>query len=421
MQSLKELEKSQLWLDQFNVPSDRVLAEKLLDSINYCPINEFNKSLTKLIKNRLPSNVPSALFIERELQKTKAKLPPPIYKSKKIYNPRSKQKHMRADGAAIQAIKSLKYKTQDIGSEALTTLIAKELCRSDSKRFLFQPAADNTRESQVRNFVILTDFIGSGDRAFAMLDAMWNVPSVRSWYSGKFIKFWVMAYSGTGVGIRKVETHRFSPTVAVVTDCPTLNNSFDADLEDMKILCKKYGSHSDKPLGWKNTAALLAFEHGAPNNMPAIFISEKNIGKRQWAPLFPKRVTDVLQQSAQLIQSRMARLFRNALNSLQASEVEHSLRFKRSDDQSKSAVIVLLAHAEGKRRIAELRRILPLSLDTLIHAKELAVRRGWLTHSGALTLAGYKAIRLLRRQGRQFFVAPAPAAPYYPQGLRAPQ
>ena len=421
MQPLKEQEKTQLWLDQFDIPSDRMLAEKLLDSISYCPLNEFKDSLIRLVKKKLPSKSPSALFIERELQKTKAKLPPPIYESKKIYNPRSKKKHLRAQGAAIQAIKSLKYSTQDIGSETLTTHIANTLCRSNSKRFLLQPTANNVRDSKVRNFVILTDFIGSGDRASAMLDAMWNVPSIRSWHSGRFIKFWVMAYSGTGQGIRKVETHRFSPSVAVVTDCPTLHNSLDADLEDMKSLCKKYGAHSDNPLGWKNTAALLAFEHGAPNNMPAIFISEKNRGKRRWAPLFPKRVTDVLRQSAQLTQTNMDGQLSDALNSLQASEIAQSPRFKRSNDQSKSAIIVLLAHSQGKRRIAELRRVLPLSLDTLIHAIDRAVRRGWLTNSGALTLAGHKAIRFLRRQGRKFFVAPAPIAPYYPTQLRAPQ
>jgi hypothetical protein len=421
VQPLKEQEKTQLWLDQFGSPADRLLAEKLLDSISYCPLNEFKNSLTKLIKNTLPSKTTSALFIERELQKTRAKLPPPIYESKKTYNPRSKKKHLRAQGAAIQAIKSLKYTSQDIGSETLTTHVATTLCRSNGARFLLQPTANNVRDSKVRNFVILTDFIGSGDRAFAMLDAMWNVPSIRSWHSGRFIKFWVMAYSGTGQGIRKVETHRFAPTVAVVTDCPTLHNSFDADLEDMKSLCKKYGAHSDNPLGWKNTAALLAFEHGAPNNMPAIFISEKNRGKRRWAPLFPKRVTDVLRQSAQLTQTNMDVLFSTALNSLQAIEIAQSPRFKRSNDQSKSAIIVLLAHSQGKRRIAELRRILPLSLDTLIHATDRAVRRGWLTNSGALTLAGHKAIRFLRRQGKKFFVAPAALAPYYPTQLRAPQ
>ena len=47
----QEQEKTQLWLNQFDKrPGDRELAEVLLDSINYCPLNEFKNSLTKLIK-----------------------------------------------------------------------------------------------------------------------------------------------------------------------------------------------------------------------------------------------------------------------------------------------------------------------------------------------------------------------------------
>lgn len=38
MQPLREQEKTKLWLSQYdNKPADRQLAEKLLDSISYCP------------------------------------------------------------------------------------------------------------------------------------------------------------------------------------------------------------------------------------------------------------------------------------------------------------------------------------------------------------------------------------------------
>lgn len=419
VQPLKEQEKTQLWLSQFdNRPGDRLLAEKLLDSVVYCPLSDFKNSLARLIKNELPLRSISALFIERELQKTTSDLPPPIYKSERTLNPRSKKKHMRAYGAAMHVVQSLTFKTQDVGSEGLVASIANTLCRSNPTRFLLQPAADNVRNSRARNFVIVTDFIGSGKRAFDMLDAMWNVASIRSWHSGKFIKFWVLAYSGTLQGIEHVRGHRFSPTVRIVTECPTLFNSFGDDLVDMIELCREYGAHSDKPLGWKNTAALLAFEHGAPNNMPAIFVSEKTRGSKKWAPLFPKRVTESLWKSTEV---DMTKVIRRALDELNAPEILKSPRFQRSSDESKSAIIILLAHSQGKRRVAELRRVLPLSLDALISAKDRAVSMGWLTKTGALTLAGHKAIRFLHRQGKKFFVAPDPFASYYPLQLRAPQ
>lgn len=418
MYQLKEQEETKLWLSQFDhCAKDLELAEQLVDSILYCTLSEFKNNLIKLIKTKLPLRQPSALFIERELQSTKATLPPPIYKQKKTLNPISKKKHKRAHGAAIQAIKSLRYTSQDIGSEALTAHVASTLCRKNDRRFLLHPTAENVRNSKVRNFVIVTDFIGSGDRARTLLDAMWNVASIRSWHSGKFIKFWVMAYSGTDIGVHNVRSHRFSPNVHIVNERPTLFNSFGEGKDEMIELCKKYGYFSKDPLGWKKTAALLAFEHGAPNNMPAIFVSGKSRGAKKWTPLFPKRVTETLWRTAEV---DMSEVISHALDELNIPEISKSPRFRRSNTKDKSAFIILLAHAQGKRRLAELRRVLPLSLDVLISAKDRAVSRGWLTRSGALTLAGHKAIRLLRRQGRKNFVAPDPFASYYPTQLRAP-
>lgn len=356
--------------------------------------------------------------IERELQPTKAKLPPPLYKHKKTYSKRSGRKHDRAYGAAIQAIKSVRYKTQDIGSEALTAWIANTLCRRNGSRFLLQPTAENVRSSQVRNFVVLTDFIGSGDRARKILDAMWNVASIRSWYSGKFVRLWVLAYSGTEQGIANVRSHRFAPHVHVVTDCPTIYNSFDEDLGDMLALCEAYGAHSDKPLGYQDTAALLVFEHGAPNNMPAIFVSEKSRGAKRWAALFPKRVTEYYWGSSD---GDVAPLTIKALEALGVPEIQGAPSFQRASNTLKLAVIILLAFSRKKRRVADLRRLLPLSLDTLLLAIGRAVKRDWITAQGALTLAGRKQIRMLRRQGAKFFVAPDPFAPYHPEQLKAPQ
>ncbi|SDB53728.1 hypothetical protein SAMN03159382_04137 [Pseudomonas sp. NFACC23-1] len=226
-----------------------------------------------------------------------------------------------------------------------------------------------------------------------------------------------MAYSGTDIGVQNVCSHRFSPNVHIVNECPTLFNSFGEGKDEMIELCKKYGSFSKDPLGWKKTAALLAFEHGAPNNMPAIFVSGKSRGAKKWTPLFPKRVTENLWRTAEV---DMSEVISHALDELNIPEISKSPRFRKSNTKNKSAFIILLAHAQGKRRLAELRRVLPLSLDVLISAKDRAVSRGWLTRSGALTLAGHRAIRLLRRQGRKNFVAPDPFASYYPTQLRAP-
>ncbi len=92
MQRVGQEEKVKLWLSQFDQgPDDLARAEKLLNSVNYCPLNEFKDSLVKLTRRVLPLKQPSALFIERELQPTKAKLPPPcISKGKPSVSDRKK-------------------------------------------------------------------------------------------------------------------------------------------------------------------------------------------------------------------------------------------------------------------------------------------------------------------------------------------
>lgn len=107
MQPLKEQEKTQLWLSQFDHrPGDRELAERLLDSINYCPLNEFKTSLTTLIKRSLPLKEPRHSSLSVSYKKPRPSTPG-LYKEKKTYSPRSKKKHVRAYGAAAQAIQSL--------------------------------------------------------------------------------------------------------------------------------------------------------------------------------------------------------------------------------------------------------------------------------------------------------------------------
>ncbi|HGM6197497.1 TPA: hypothetical protein ACKP3N_005309 [Pseudomonas aeruginosa] len=84
MYQLKEQEETKLWLSQFDhCAKDLELAEQLVDSILYCTLSEFKNNLIKLIKTKLPLRQPSALFIERELQSTKATLPPPHLQAEK--------------------------------------------------------------------------------------------------------------------------------------------------------------------------------------------------------------------------------------------------------------------------------------------------------------------------------------------------
>ena len=55
MPQFKEQEKAKLWLTQFdNKPANLAIAEKLLDSVNYCPVVELKSILIKLLRQKLP-------------------------------------------------------------------------------------------------------------------------------------------------------------------------------------------------------------------------------------------------------------------------------------------------------------------------------------------------------------------------------
>ena len=77
------LPEIELWLDQFNKdPADRPLAELLLSKVNYMNNTDVRVTLKKRITRVCKNSPSSAIYVERELQRTRHKkgLPPPMYR-----------------------------------------------------------------------------------------------------------------------------------------------------------------------------------------------------------------------------------------------------------------------------------------------------------------------------------------------------
>jgi hypothetical protein len=411
--------KTQLWLGQFNErPADRGIAEKIYTAGYYCQGVEFKRGLLQLLRKNFNRSSKAAIYVERELQVTRSSLPPPFYKSNKIYNARSGKRHLRAHGAAVQAVKSLRYNRQVVGSEGVVAAIGSSIARSQSDVFCFQPSAEEVRKEKVRNIVVLTDFVGSGERVYRMLDALWRVPSVRSWKSYKLVRFWVVCFSCTKGGENLLLSHPSKPTILTRMECPTLMDQFQGDeLEECIELCERYGGFSKVPLGYKCSSALLAFEHGAPNNMPAIFICENKSRKKPWLPLFEKRATEYFwERSGFDIDLLGARLF----EALQLSEVFLSRDYQRLHITLKLAIMLLCTYLHKKRGVLELRRVLPLSLDEIERVHKDACELGWINMSGVVSKEGRRWVDRFRRKGLKNLVDVDPYLPYYPLQLRAP-
>jgi len=284
------------WLQQFNM-GDRPLAKKLLEAFCFVSRDDFIDHMRTMLINeaeRIDGFV--ALYAERELGHRNG-IPHRLFKEVRR-TPR------RAYGAAgPAAVKPTKSYDPSVGSEGIVAQMISELCHEFPKKFLNHPGPDQIRRKHARSFWVVTDLIGSGDRARRYLEAAWRVRSVRSWWSGGLVKFAVMAYSATEFGEEFVSRHSCVPKVHIVLPCPTIDTTFSKPVaEQMKRLCTAYDPTDGEPghapwvwsgpsLGYGNAGALLVFAHGAPNNVPLMFHKASKNKKNPWTPLFPARVS----------------------------------------------------------------------------------------------------------------------------------
>src|SRR3546814_19973514 len=116
--------------------------------------------------------------------------------------------------------------------------------------------------------------IGSGHRVWRYLEAAWRVRSVRSWWSGGFLRFAVLSYAGTDSGEKTVVRHPCQPEVFQVMAAPTIRSAFtQIKAQQLERLCETYDpsiEDEDKaswqfggaPLGYDGTGAMLVFAHG---------------------------------------------------------------------------------------------------------------------------------------------------------------
>ncbi|CAM5208205.1 hypothetical protein OURE66S_03576 [Oligella ureolytica] len=230
--SLIDSERGQSWLAQFPM-GDSSLAKELLDSFLLVSRDDFNDHLRKLILDRAASvDGVVALYAEREIRHHLG-VPNKLFKE-------ARRKIRRAEGSAgPPAIKPIKAYDPSVGSEGIVARLITDLCREFPKKFSNHPGPEQIRRKKVRAFWVVTDLVGSGRRTYAYLQAAWLVRSVRSWWSGHFLEFAVIAYASTEQGEQLLRSHSCRPNVFHVTLCPTIRNSFsERKMQIMRRLCE---------------------------------------------------------------------------------------------------------------------------------------------------------------------------------------
>jgi len=258
-------EAGKAWVDQMD-ESDRALARRLLDALTLVSHTEFERSLIETISAEADKfHGPVALFATREM---------------------TGQPYL--DVAEVDAVGS----GSDLGSEARVAAIIRGLHKQRPDKFLRHPTIDEMHSAKCRAIFMIDDFIGSGQRTCEFFGEFWKNRRLRSWHSLHLLSFVAVCYSSTEVGRKTVERGTRAKVV-LRRECPTFGDLpwSKTVKEEARVLLYKYGKRTEDGyfyFGFGDAGAALVFEHGCPDNCPAIFWSQ---GKplSSWSPLFPKR------------------------------------------------------------------------------------------------------------------------------------
>jgi hypothetical protein len=410
--ALADTKEAIAWLAQFK-KSDRSHATDLINAILQVAYHDFMNELKLLIRARSKeAGRPIALYAEREVR-TRLGVPHRLFKE-------SERKPRRAFGSSIQPVSPVRAYAPEVGSEGLVAQMITELCREDPKMFLNHPGPDRIRKHNVRSFFLITDVIGSGERAWKYLEAAWRVHSVCSWHSLKLLKFEVLAYSATESGKKRVSKHPCEPAVYDVQPCPTIDTSFPRYVaERMKELCVKYDPIDHDPiesLGHFGTGALLAFAHGAPNNTPRILYKK---GKA-WKPLFPSRVPEAFR--ADFRRDKSLRAVVAKMNRMRQTRLSKSLYLKAAHPDARILMLVLASLTRGPRLDEALSGKTGLTTAEVRRLVDDAHSFKWIDDNRRVTDEGYRQLEYAKswRPTKSPLVFDV-NEPYYPQLLRAPR
>lgn len=410
--ALADTKEAIAWLAQFK-KSDRSHAAELVNAILQVAYHDFMNELKSLIRARSKeADGPIALYAEREV-KTRLGIPHRLFKE-------SERRPRRAVGSSIQPVCPTRAYDPEVGSEGLVAQMITELCRQDPKLFINHPGPDRIRKHRVRSFSLVTDVIGSGERAWKYLEAAWRVHSVCSWHSLKLLRFEVLAYSATEAGQKRLRKHPCEPAVYYVQPCPTIDTSFTKFVaERMKELCVKYDPIDHDPiesLGHLGTGALLAFAHGAPNNTPRILYKK---GKT-WKPLFPSRVPEAFR--ADFRRDRSLKAVVAKMNRMGQTRLSKSLYLMAAHPDARLLMLVLASLTRGPRFDEAVSGKTGLTIAEVRKLVDDAHSFAWIDDNRRVTDEGYRQLEYAKLwKPAKSPVAFEVSEPYYPQLLRAPR
>lgn len=405
---------TQAWLAQFD-PTSQGDMIKMLQAMRLVSRDRFSESVrTRILQASENSQGRIGLYVEREIP-PKGLPPEPLFQQADI-RPR------RAFGLGPAPICPGVSKPADVGSEGIVAQLVSELCREFPDKFVNHPGPDELRRQKkpINNLILVTDLIGSGERAERYLDAFWAAHSVKSWWSGRRsngLSFGIVCYAATPIGMSRIQSHRLLPDVQLVAECPTIDTSFNEEqARKIKRICTEYGPSlgTAGALGFQNTGALIAFAHGVPNNAPRVLYSYSD----SWTPLFARRKTSATRAD-----------FDDQLDQEEVQQLLVKMRHRRlSDGQDWSkakkgtleSYLVLAALSHRPRNAEVVARRTGLTLLEVESVLLKAQAHKWVDQLYRLTDQGQAYLSAAKSKRRTTPVTENSTKLYYPSTLRVP-
>jgi hypothetical protein len=401
------------WIEQCTV-DDQPAAADLLRAMALVSRDQFFERLRQTVLHRVESgSMPVGLYVERELRHRKG-VPHRLFKQ-------STGKVKRAYGVGPPLVQPTKAYDPNVGSEGLVAHIVSELCREHPKKIYNQPGPDQIRKQRIRRFILVTDYIGSGDRAWRYLEAAWRVRSVRSWWSAratKGITFEVVAYASSPTGRFRVQNHSSLPTVHVSVSCPTVKTAFNYEQRRaIRSLCIKYSPVKDDEMamGYGSVGALIAFAHGVPNNAPLILHKKGP----NWQPLFPARITSASRAEFGVDDDKDETI-RERLLAMRQKRLAEADWITRVKPHLRTTLLVMAALSQRPRLVEALSGRTGLAIIEVERALGQALSNSWIDGRNRLTDEGHQQLAHARRSGANSSLPLEPEEFYYPSSLRAP-
>jgi hypothetical protein len=399
-------ERGSTWLGSFE-ERDRGIARDLGSSLTLVSHTEFERNLAKLIVE-VASSVEGlvALYGAREIPGNML-----------VFDATS-----RSD-ESFPTVMDATPRGSDIGSEGRIASIIRNLCIEKKNKLLNHPSKKQLLDRRVEAILIIDDFVGSGQRCRRYLKYFWTSPTVRSWHSYKRIKFMIAAYSATVAGSKYVNSHPSRPEVHLSRHCPTLESLHwrSSRIEAAKKLCRDYAKKFElgsMHYGFGRTGALLVFEHGCPNNVPAIFWARSK-SNAQWTPLFPEKRVAIEVTSA-FPREIVAREPVHVMVEAGQRKLAEKIAAVDKIPVTKQESLVLAFFAQGKRRVETVASATGLAANEAERLIEQCIDKGWISPRRRITDLGHAELKGI--QGSQTKLREALPSlgsdVYYPVALR---